>query len=150
MAAQLQFKKDDVIFKQGDFETKMYFIKAGKVDIITDYGKESAKTITTLGEEKIFGEMGLVDYMPRTASAIATEDVTVDVYDQDDFAEILKTNPSIMYMLLKSISDRTASLSKDYQDCCTEISNYYKTEKEGKGTLTEKLLSLIKLGKSRA
>lgn len=150
MADKLQFKQGDVILREGEFDTQMYIVQSGKVDIFVNYGKENEKKLTTVEAEGIFGEMGLLDYMPRTATAVAASDVDVDMLDQDDFAMYSRNNPKVMYKVLKSVTDRTAYLSKEYQDCCTEIAEYYKAEKAGKGTLSEKLKARIGFGKTRA
>lgn len=150
MADKLQFKKGDVIFKQNDFDTQMYIVKSGSVEIIVDYGKESEKILTTVGVEGIFGELGLVDYMPRTATAVAAQDCELDMIDQNDFAEVMKGNPDLMYRVLKSITDRIDSLSKEYEACCKEIGTYYADEKQGKGTFSEKLKALVSFGRNKA
>ena len=80
---------------------------------------------------------------------IDQEWVVVDLLDQDDFAIYSKYNPEVMFEVLKSVTDRTAALSKDYQDCCKEIGEYYKAEKAGHGTVSEKLKAFLSFGKSR-
>ena len=69
-----EFKKNEIIFKQGDFSPVMYDILAGQVGIFAAYGTENEKQITVLGEGQLLGEMGLIEAYPRSATAVAMED----------------------------------------------------------------------------
>ena len=69
-----EFKKNEIIFKQGDFSPVMYDILAGQVGIFAAYGTENEKQITVLGEGQVLGEMGLIEAYPRSATAVAMED----------------------------------------------------------------------------
>ena len=61
------FKKaGDVILKEGEESTDAYIILKGEVNVI-----KKNEVIATLQENSIFGEIGLVDQRPRTATCIA-------------------------------------------------------------------------------
>jgi CRP-like cAMP-binding protein len=66
------FKAGDVIIRQGSYETSAYIIESGKVEIsITVNDKKTVFAI--MGEKQIFGEMGLMDDRPRSATVTALE-----------------------------------------------------------------------------
>ena len=65
------FHAEEVIFSQGDPSTDTFRILKGSVDILVT-GKDGAdKKIASLGAEEVFGEMGIIDPAPRSATAIA-------------------------------------------------------------------------------
>ena len=68
---EITFGKDQVIFRQGDTATVMYDILSGKVGIYVDYETEKQKQIAVLEAGEIFGEMGMIEYYPRSATAVA-------------------------------------------------------------------------------
>ena len=73
-----RFAKGEVIFKEGALESFMYDLIEGKVGIYAHYGEAGEKLLTELNAEDggaTFGEMGLIDVMPRSATAVALEDV---------------------------------------------------------------------------
>ena len=65
-----KYKPGQIIMKEGETDTHMYFLVQGAVKI-TKKGKEIA-TLRRRGD--VFGEMGAVDIAPRSASAYAEED----------------------------------------------------------------------------
>ena len=65
------FKKGAVIFRQGDAGDCMYDIQFGRVGIFDHYGEPDEKKIAELFADQIFGEMGLLDHAPRSATAVA-------------------------------------------------------------------------------
>jgi len=65
------YKKGEIIFKQGDPADCMYDIRWGSVGIYLNYGTSDEKMLAQLRGDDIFGEMGLVDEAPRSATAVA-------------------------------------------------------------------------------
>ena len=63
----VQFKAGDVILSEGEEGNSAFLITAGSVEVIIGEGKK-AKTVATLGEGAIFGEMSLLEPGPRSAT----------------------------------------------------------------------------------
>ena len=70
------FNKGEVIFREGEYSASMYQINSGTVGIFSAYQTEDEKELTKLGSEAFFGEMGIVECYPRSATAVALEDGT--------------------------------------------------------------------------
>ena len=68
---QITFNKDQVIFRENDFATVMYDIVSGKVGIFTGYQTDQEKKIAELEAGTFFGEMGMIEFYPRSATAVA-------------------------------------------------------------------------------
>src|SRR5947207_6467130 len=67
------YKKGDVIVRQGDLGIAFYAISRGAVEIYrTENGQEHS--IGVLRDGEFFGEMALLDNQVRSASARAVED----------------------------------------------------------------------------
>ena len=62
-----QYKPGEVIFDQGSSDTWLYFLIYGKVKLI----KENKPVVMLEGRGDVFGEMGAIDFAPRSASAVA-------------------------------------------------------------------------------
>jgi CRP/FNR family cyclic AMP-dependent transcriptional regulator len=94
----------------------MYVVVSGRVDIRKKSG-DGAAVVATLCKGELFGEMALVDSMPRSATAVATEDATSVVeIDHAQFAYLVGQQPAFALIILKALSLRlrkTAGQSKE-------------------------------------
>ncbi len=84
----------EVLFRQGDAGTAMYFIDDGEVEIISGTGDE-AKVIASLGEGQSFGEMALLHSDARTATAVAKSDTRLLVIGKEQFNALMEISPGL-------------------------------------------------------
>lgn len=119
---ELVYQKNEVIFKQGDFATTMFDIGKGSVGIYANYGEADEKQLAVFGPEQVFGEMGLIEALPRSATAVAIEDGTV-VYeiDAEEFTGYFKDKPAKVFLIMKQLSSRIRETNKNYLDACRTI-----------------------------
>ena len=119
----LTFKKDEVIFNQGDFAHCMYDITSGSVGVYVGYGTETETQLTVLKAGDFLGEMGLIEVYPRSATAVAEEDGTMlERIEPEDLAEMSKQNPGKLWMIFLHLMDRLRSLTRDFEKVCAELS----------------------------
>ena len=62
-----------VIFREGDPGDCMYEMQTGCVGVYCDYGGPNQKEVAKLYGGKTFGEMGLLDHAPRSATVVVLE-----------------------------------------------------------------------------
>ena len=100
------FGNGDVIFEEGSVGKHMYVVVSGSVRIVKKAGGEVA-VVATLGKGELFGEMALVDSLPRSASAVAAGDETSVVeIDHAQFAYLVGQQPAFALVILKALSLR--------------------------------------------
>lgn len=100
-----RYSPNDLIIRENDPGETAYIIESGKVSI----SKESngkAVHIAFLGKGATFGEMSMVDDLPRSASVTAVEETIVREFHRDDLFVAMKENPEIFGKFLKSIFER--------------------------------------------
>jgi hypothetical protein len=96
----------DVIFEEGSVGKHMYVIVSGCVRIVKKTEGDDA-IIVALGKGDLFGEMALVDSLPRSASAVAAGDDTSAVeIDHAQFAYLVGQQPAFALIILKALSLR--------------------------------------------
>jgi CRP-like cAMP-binding protein len=106
----MNFSAGETIFQQHDMSDCAYLILSGKVDILYEAdGEVEASLITSLSEGQIFGEMGLVDEAPRSASARAKTDTVLEAVDHDGFVKKLIQNPQDCVKYLHVLFERLRS-----------------------------------------
>ena len=99
------FEPGEKIFAQGDPSDRCYQIFRGTVTIIlSSEGKE--RVVSTLGRGDVFGEMGIIDSGPRSASAIASEETVCVAYSADEILEQLESNPEDAIIFMKALVRR--------------------------------------------
>ena len=115
-------KKGTVICNEGDLVQCMYDIHWGRVGIFTNFGTSMEVQLSTLTANEFFGEMGLVDNAPRSATAVALDDdTTVETIYADDLADLFQKNPPKVDMILRDLSSKLRSLTMKYAQVCEQI-----------------------------
>ena len=101
----ITFKENQIIFCEHEPGNDFYMIKKGRVRVskVVD-GRE--KTLDEFHPGDIFGEMAILEEAPRTATAIAIDEVNALRFNKENFEILLKGNPAIAFRLLKTFSTR--------------------------------------------
>jgi uncharacterized protein (DUF2225 family) len=96
----------EVLFKQGDPGSEMFIILRGKVAVLLDSNNSPPFAIAELGPGDFFGEMSLLEGMPRSATIRALEDTIVITIDDNNFEAVIAQQPQIAYRIMKGLSSR--------------------------------------------
>jgi len=98
----LELKAGEVIFEEGDAGDEMFVIQSGTVEIVKKR-KGVEKPLATLEKGDFFGEMSILENLPRTAKARAVTDVELVRIDQSTFDEMLRNNGEIAVRMLRKL-----------------------------------------------
>jgi len=104
------FRDGEVIFEEGDAGGEAYIVDQGSVDIVKLADGQSF-VIGTIGLKGMFGEMSLLDGVPRMASAVARGDVHLSVIKVEDLFDTLDGADHVLNSMLAALVSnlRTAS-----------------------------------------
>ena len=102
---ELRFRPGEIIIKEGEINDTAYILKSGIVEVRKKTRKGEVK-LAELQAESIFGEMGLIEDSPRTASVVAKTEVVVDEIKREDFAEILEEKAKFVIPIMKTLLER--------------------------------------------
>jgi CRP-like cAMP-binding protein len=109
----------------------MYYISYGLVDIFSKYGTEHQELITTLTTHQFFGEMGLIEKLPRSATAVSTDnDTNLRIITIEEMDKLFEENQSMVLMILKHLSGRLRGLTNDYINACKVVAEMSEAEEE--------------------
>lgn len=106
------FEAGETIFSQGDPSTHTYKVLAGSVDIVILGTAGDERRIASVGPEEVFGEMGIIDPAPRSATAIAREQTACLSYTADEVVELMSSDPEQAMALIKSLILRLRSANR--------------------------------------
>jgi signal transduction histidine kinase len=93
-----------VIFNEGDKADRFYIIMAGEVEVWKDYDSPYADLLAVHGEGKLFGEMALVDDLPRSATVVSRSRTRVLYINEEEFQRLLKENSLVALAIIRSLS----------------------------------------------
>jgi len=99
-------EKGEVIVREGDDAVAFHVLTSGRVQVVKGLGGARQKVLATLGPGEFFGEMGLLDSFPRSASVVALEDTGCLVLSRWDFLAELRMHPHIAVQMLPVLSRR--------------------------------------------
>ncbi len=98
--------RGEVIFRQGDPGDAMYVIESGRVQISIHDEARREVVLKYYGPGQIFGEMSLLDGLPRSATAMAVEPMSVMILPRGVFMSYLKEHPDIAIGMMRDLSTR--------------------------------------------
>jgi len=116
------FKKSTVLFNEGDEGEEMYIIQSGKV-AIKKRVPHGDTTLAVLEKGDFFGEMAILERMPRSATAEMLEDGDLIVIGSDLFGDMIKSNPEIAVRMLRKYSLRLRETTKQIEQMAAAVSS---------------------------
>jgi diguanylate cyclase (GGDEF)-like protein len=98
------FEPGQVVFPQGTHREELYLVKEGIVSIRRRGDDETEQEIARFVDGEVFGEMDLLDTVPRSASAVAEGAATLLVFpDSIEFALLLEKHPDTFARILRKL-----------------------------------------------
>ena len=100
------FNPGDVIFKEGDDpKGEAFIVHIGTVEIKKLIAGEQ-RLLNTVRKGTLLGEFALFRDAPRSATAIATEPVTLMVISANRLDHMVRSNPALAAALIKDLINR--------------------------------------------
>ena len=98
--------RNTVVLYAGDCTDNIYFVLSGvlKVQISDEEGREVI--LSMLGPGELFGEMGVLDDHPRSATVLAVESSDLVMIGQADFKQCLAQNPDVSLFIMRNLTKR--------------------------------------------
>lgn len=109
-------KKGDVLFRKKSEGNALYFIREGAIKIVLPSRMGDERIVTIFSAGDFFGEMSLLDGMPRSADAVAVKSSKVLILNRSDFLRFLKKNDSAMEKILSTLSIRLRKTDELLED----------------------------------
>lgn len=95
------FNAGDTVFREGDPSNFAFLIIAGAVEARLPNGRPKR-----LGPGEIFGEMGLIDSRPRSATIVALDYTVCATYSESELLEDIRTHPDEAVAFIKALIAR--------------------------------------------
>lgn len=128
IARTVEFDIEDIIVREGAIGENFYLILDGEVELRkSHYVKPGALTVR-IGAGSVLGEMAFLLHVPRSMTAVAATPCKLIEIDRDQFNELLESNLTAPYKLIRNIAtilaERLYATDNTYQkllECQAEL-----------------------------
>ena len=144
----VNFKRDDIVIKEGEEGTCLFLIKSGRVRVATAIEPENEEIVLSYLENgDYFGEMALITGEPRSATIIAESDIEVYKLNKTDFDVLILNNPNISLSLTHVLTQRLQMANKSRENS----ERYYKSRISPHGYIQDTdLVKLLKFAEENS
>jgi len=95
------FRSGEAIFREGDPGDYLFAIVEGEVDI-----QVRGAVVDHLAAGSVFGEMALIDRLPRSATALAATDCKLAAISEKRFLRLIEQTPRFALQVMRVITER--------------------------------------------
>jgi CRP/FNR family transcriptional regulator, cyclic AMP receptor protein len=101
-----KYSKNSIVFLEEETGAALFIIISGKVKVVRtdDEGKEVILSI--LGSGEFFGEMALLDGLPRSATVVSTEESELFMIHRREFMQLVENSSQVVVSLLRELTRR--------------------------------------------
>ena len=93
----------ETVFREGDPGRALFVTESGEVEVVRAAGTESEVVVARFGPQTSFGELALLDELPRSASARAVAPTTLLILYRTNFDELLTGDPAVGVALCRNL-----------------------------------------------
>ncbi|MYF74019.1 MAG: cyclic nucleotide-binding domain-containing protein [Gemmatimonadetes bacterium] len=130
-----KYSTGDVVFEQGAPGDGVYVVLKGYVEVVQKDGEEDKKVLLAQSESgSFFGETALLKGVPRTATAVATEDTKLALFSRDALHQLAEQRPhlgvKIPIQLSRIVAERLRQTNHSLQVARDELAAKQKEDGE--------------------
>jgi CRP-like cAMP-binding protein len=112
VSEDLEVPAGKVLCKEGEIGHEFFVIVEGEVEVT-----RKGKRVSVPGSGDFFGEIALIDEVPRQATVTATTPLRFFVLTRQAFSKLLESSPRVERKVLRALARRVAELSGDPTLC---------------------------------
>lgn len=145
-AATRRVSAGETIFEENDLGTEMFVVISGSVEIVKRV-HDMEKTLLVLGRGDFFGEMSLLEGLPRSATARAREDSELAAITGTAFEQLISSQPELAARMLKKMSERLREADRQigtllFKDDTSRVVHALTMLAEGRGEMSDNGLEI--------
>ena len=101
-----KIQKGEILIREGDLSDCAYILESGRAEVLKSLPGGESQVVGTLEQNDIFGELGLIDGFPRSATVKALAPCRVSILTQQAFNSLARNNPQALMPILKILANR--------------------------------------------
>lgn len=116
ITVERNYKRNMIIFMEGEPGEAFYYIKSGKIKVYRTYEDGKEHIVHILGKGEVFGEATLFGNIPYPASASVYEDAVVGIIKNTELERLIKDNSELALKLIKILSQKLVFAQQKIKD----------------------------------
>ena len=105
-ATMRRMARNDIVVRAGDATDSVYLILSGNLKVLVEDEEGNEVIFSLLGPGDVFGEMGVLDDKPRSATVICLSSCTLAVITQADFMHCLREHFEVTEYMMRGLVRR--------------------------------------------
>ena len=111
-----KYPRNTVILTEGDPCNNFYIILSGKVKVFVDDEGDKQIVLNILEAGSYFGELGLIDGEPRSASIVTVDRTELLAISRIDFQRFIEEHQSVALIMMRALAKRIRTLTSSVRD----------------------------------
>lgn len=111
----------ELVFSEGDAGDAWYVLYTGGVEVVKQTAEGEEDVIATLGPQACFGEISILDGLPRSATIRASGDSVMFRIPRTAFEELIKKEDRVAYKLLYHMAILLAQRQRTTTDTLSKL-----------------------------
>lgn len=99
-----EYSPGDILFTEGSAADRFYIVIDGRVEVWKNFYDPKPDLLAVHGPGHVFGEMALIDELPRSATVVAKDSARLLYLYRDDFRRLIAEHSSIALSVMTAIS----------------------------------------------
>lgn len=106
VAMMRRVPRSQAVVCAGDRPDYVYFVLTGNLKVVISDEDGREVILSMLGQGDLFGEMGMFEEQPRSASVVAVMPADLILIAKNDFRTIMSDNFDIAWRIMSNLADR--------------------------------------------
>lgn len=115
-----QMAEGTTVFIENMPGESLFLVRKGTIRVSRMFAEGDEKTLVVLGPEDVFGELAVIDGLPRSATARVAEDAELICLKKKDFDSLCQSDPVLALKLVSNVvrlfSRRVREANDEYRD----------------------------------
>lgn len=107
-----QFKANTAVFFQDDPSDSLYVVLSGSAKVFRTSEDGKDRILSWLGPGDAFGELAMIEGLPRSASVQAVKDTEMLSLARRDFEAFARERPDVLWRLLQALCERLRQVTE--------------------------------------
>ncbi|MCR4688035.1 MAG: cyclic nucleotide-binding domain-containing protein, partial [Saccharofermentans sp.] len=108
------FRNGEMIIKEGESGNSFFQLVSGSAYVYAGFGKNDQIKLGTIEAGEYFGEMSILEEYPRSATIIASGNVSVLEITKDGLKDYFAEDPDRIIQLMQFLGNRVWTMNRDY------------------------------------
>ena len=113
---EARFAKGEMLFARGDPGSHLYVVVEGQVRLAIGTSAGDELSFEIVGPGAVFGEIAVLDGLPRSAEAVALIPTVAYLLDRQDFLSLRRQNPAVSEAVIAFLCARLRRVSDRFED----------------------------------